>query len=48
MGVFRVDVTLDGAAVADSPYQLVVPFPFSGCGETSSTPQQSLQPLEVV
>jgi hypothetical protein len=31
-GIFRVDITLDGAPVADSPYQLVVPFPFSGCG----------------
>jgi adhesin/invasin len=31
VGVYRIDVTLDGAAVADSPYQLVVPFPFSGC-----------------
>jgi hypothetical protein len=27
----RIDVTLDGTPVADSPYQLVVPFPFSGC-----------------
>jgi hypothetical protein len=33
VGIFRIDVTLDGTAVADSPYQLVVPFPFSGCGE---------------
>ena len=32
VGIFRIDVTLDGTAVADSPYQLVVPFPFSGCG----------------
>jgi hypothetical protein len=32
VGVFRIDVTLDGSPVADSPYQLVVPFPFSGCG----------------
>ncbi len=32
VGIFRVDVTLDGTPVADSPYQLVVPFPFSGCG----------------
>ena len=31
VGIFRIDVTLNGAAVADSPYQLVVPFPFSGC-----------------
>ncbi len=31
VGIYRVDVTLDGAPVADSPYQLVVPFPFSGC-----------------
>jgi adhesin/invasin len=32
VGIFRIDVTLDGSLVADSPYQLVVPFPFSGCG----------------
>jgi hypothetical protein len=32
VGIFRVDITLHGALVADSPYQLVVPFPFSGCG----------------
>ena len=31
VGVFRIDVTLNGTAVADSPYQLVVPFPFSEC-----------------
>jgi hypothetical protein len=31
VGVYRIDVTLDGAPVADSPYQLVVPYPFSGC-----------------
>jgi hypothetical protein len=31
VGIFRVDVTLNGTLVADSPYQLVVPFPFSGC-----------------
>ena len=31
VGIFRIDVTLDGTPVADSPYQLVVPFPFSGC-----------------
>ncbi|HUR95009.1 MAG TPA: invasin domain 3-containing protein [Gemmatimonadales bacterium] len=31
VGIFRVDVTLDGAQVGNSPYQLVVPFPFSGC-----------------
>lgn len=31
VGIFRIDVLLDGRLVADSPYQLVVPFPFSGC-----------------
>jgi hypothetical protein len=31
VGIYRVDVTLDGTPVAASPYQLVVPFPFSGC-----------------
>jgi invasin-like protein/filamin/ABP280 repeat protein/Big-like domain-containing protein len=31
VGIYRIDVTLDGAPVAASPYQLVVPFPFSGC-----------------
>jgi hypothetical protein len=33
VGIFRVDVTLGGALVADSPYQLVVPFPFSECDD---------------
>jgi hypothetical protein len=31
VGIFRIDVTLNGAAVGDRPYQLVVPFPFSEC-----------------
>ncbi|MGN6391962.1 MAG: invasin domain 3-containing protein [Gemmatimonadales bacterium] len=31
VGVFRVDITLAGKAVDESPYQIVVPFPFSGC-----------------
>jgi hypothetical protein len=31
VGVFRIDITLDGNAVDASPYQIVVPFPFSGC-----------------
>jgi adhesin/invasin len=31
VGIYRVDVTLDGTPVGASPYQLVVPFPFSGC-----------------
>jgi hypothetical protein len=31
VGIFRIDITLAGTAVADSPYQIVVPFPFSGC-----------------
>ena len=31
IGVFRVDVTLDGRAIDGSPAQIFVPFPFSGC-----------------
>ncbi len=31
VGVFRVDITLGGKGVDESPYQIVVPFPFSGC-----------------
>jgi hypothetical protein len=30
-GVFRVDITLDGKALKGSPYQIIVPFPFSEC-----------------
>jgi adhesin/invasin len=30
-GIFRIDITLDGKAIKGSPYQIVVPFPFSGC-----------------
>jgi hypothetical protein len=31
VGIFRVDITLGGKGVDRSPYQIVVPFPFSGC-----------------
>jgi hypothetical protein len=31
VGVFRIDITLDGTAIDGSPFQIVVPFPFSGC-----------------
>jgi len=31
VGVFRIDITLDGKAIKGSPYQIIVPFPFSGC-----------------
>jgi adhesin/invasin len=31
VGVWRIDVTLKGSAVKGSPFQLVVPFPFSSC-----------------
>jgi len=31
IGVFRIDITLDGKAIKGSPFQLLVPFPFSGC-----------------
>lgn len=30
-GVFRIDITLRGTAIQGSPFQIVVPFPFSGC-----------------
>jgi hypothetical protein len=31
VGLFRIDITLDGTPIQGSPYQIVVPFPFSGC-----------------
>ncbi|MFL5493791.1 MAG: Ig-like domain-containing protein [Gemmatimonadales bacterium] len=31
VGVFRIDITLDAKPIQGSPYQIVVPFPFSGC-----------------
>jgi adhesin/invasin len=31
IGVFRIDITLDGKPIKGSPYQILVPFPFSGC-----------------
>ena len=31
VGVFRIDITLNGAPIEGSPSQIVVPFPFSGC-----------------
>jgi hypothetical protein len=31
VGVFRIDITLDGEPIQGSPYQIIVPFPFSGC-----------------
>ncbi|HEU5304370.1 MAG TPA: invasin domain 3-containing protein [Gemmatimonadales bacterium] len=31
VGLFRIDITLDGTPIHGSPYQIVVPFPFSGC-----------------
>lgn len=33
VGVFRIDITLDGKPIQGSPYQIIVPFPFSGCQE---------------
>jgi adhesin/invasin len=33
IGVFRIDITLDGEPIKGSPYQIIVPFPFSGCQE---------------
>ena len=30
-GLFRIDITLDGKPINGSPYQVLVPFPFSGC-----------------
>lgn len=31
IGVFRIDITLDGEPIKGSPYQILVPFPFFGC-----------------
>ena len=31
IGLFRIDITLDGKPIKGSPYQVLVPFPFSGC-----------------
>ena len=31
IGIFRIDITLDGKPIKGSPYQIIVPFPFSGC-----------------
>jgi adhesin/invasin len=31
VGIFRIDITLDGKPITGSPYQIIVPFPFSGC-----------------
>jgi adhesin/invasin len=31
IGLFRIDITLDGKPINGSPYQILVPFPFSGC-----------------
>jgi hypothetical protein len=31
IGVFRIDITLDGKPIKGSPYQILVPFPFSEC-----------------
>jgi hypothetical protein len=31
VGVFRIDVTLGGDPIAGNPFQIFVPFPFSGC-----------------
>ena len=31
VGLFRIDITLDGKPIEQSPYQILVPFPFSGC-----------------
>ena len=33
VGVFRIDITLDGTPIQGNPYQIIVPFPFSGCRE---------------
>ena len=33
VGVFRIDITLDGRPISGNPFQIFVPFPFSGgCG----------------
>lgn len=31
VGVFRIDITLDGTPIGGNPFQIVVPFPFFGC-----------------
>jgi adhesin/invasin len=31
VGVFRIDITLDGTPIDGNPFQIVVPFPFFGC-----------------
>jgi hypothetical protein len=31
VGVFRIDITLGGQALSGNPFQILVPFPFSGC-----------------
>jgi adhesin/invasin len=31
VGVFRIDITLDGTPIKGNPFQIIVPFPFSGC-----------------
>jgi adhesin/invasin len=31
IGVFRIDITLDGKPINGNPYQILVPFPFSEC-----------------
>jgi adhesin/invasin len=31
IGVFRIDITLDGTPIKGNPFQILVPFPFSGC-----------------
>jgi hypothetical protein len=31
VGVFRIDITLGGEALSGNPFQILVPFPFSGC-----------------
>jgi hypothetical protein len=31
VGVFRIDITLDGTPIKGNAFQIVVPFPFAGC-----------------
>ena len=31
VGVFRIDITLNGTPIGGNPFQIFVPFPFSGC-----------------
>jgi adhesin/invasin len=31
VGVYQIDITLDGKLVQGHPFQIIVPFPFSGC-----------------